>query len=400
MLLYDWRFTHQISMRLRPILMHKNRLSAIGYVRFNPALSPIPFKELVGQPLFDQGDGHWESVDLRAGLEAIRSGQVDVADLELTRTFSHLGLRTLRLQARRIDVLPGSALMTLLAITDITEQVQAAAVLQQAHDELEQRVAARTHELAAANAALQEQIYELARSEQARQQLLQQLVTAQEEERRRIARELHDQLGQDLTALSLGLKALSDAAPADAPTTERVAQLQAMAVKIGQEVRTLAMQLRPSVLDDLGLNLALTNYMEQWSVRAHVAADVQITNLEGERLPLAVETTLYRLIQEALTNVLKHAQASQVSVIIERRTDEVRFIVEDDGIGFETSAGQENVPGEPRLGLIGMRERVTLLGGALSIESAPGSGTTIFARIPLAAAVQGGSDGEAHDLSG
>ena len=273
-----------------------------------------------------------------------------------------------------------------LTFADITTLKRAEAVLQDANDELERRVAARTQDLARANAALQAQIAERVRSEQAREQLLQQLVTAQEEERRHIARELHDQMGQNLTALILGIKALQDNGSDSDGAAERIRQLQALAVQIGQEVRSLAVQLRPSVLDDLGLLLALSNYVEQWSARAYIAVDLHSDGLDVGRLSLAVETTLYRLVQEALTNVLKHAEASQVSVIIERRADEVRLIVEDDGVGFSVPPAPSEPGNAPQLGLIGMRERVVLLGGSLTIESAPGSGTTIFARIPLPAA--------------
>jgi two-component system CheB/CheR fusion protein len=270
-----------------------------------------------------------------------------------------------------------------LTFADITTLKRAEAVLQEAHDALERRVAARTQDLALANTALQAQIAERVQSEETRQQLLRQLVTAQEEERRHIARELHDQLGQELTALILGLKALQGNLAAGDGPAERIAQLQAMAVRIGQEVRSLAVQLRPSVLDDLGLDLALSNYVEQWSARANVAVDLHTSRLDGERLPLAVETTIYRLVQEALTNVLKHAQASEVSVIIERHSDEVRLIVEDDGVGFSEPAAPSDLDATPQLGLIGMQERVALLNGTLTIESAPGSGTSIFAHIPL-----------------
>ena len=288
-----------------------------------------------------------------------------------------------RVQIRPYHTLNDKVDGVVLTFIDITTLKRAEAVLQNAHDEMEQRVAARTQELADANTKLQVQIAERAVIEQSRQQVLQQLVTAQEEERRHIARELHDQLGQDLTALILGLKALQDSITADDQITERIGQLQAMAMQIGQEVRSLSVQLRPSVLDDLGLELALSNYIEQWSSRAHVAADLHTQGLEEERLPLAVETTLYRLVQEALTNVLKHAGASEISVIIERQPDEVRLIVEDDGRGFTDAPISSEPKNASQLGLIGMQERVALLNGTLTVESALGSGTTIFARIPL-----------------
>lgn len=265
---------------------------------------------------------------------------------------------------------------------------------------LEQRVQERTSELAAANAALQAEVAERRQAERSRQQLLQQLVTAQEEERRRVARELHDQLGQDLTALILGLKALHDTTAGDAPTAERVQHLQKLAMQLGQEVRTLAVQLRPTALDDLGLHTTLENYVEQWSARALVAVDFHSIGLEGDHLPLAVETTLYRLVQEGLTNILKYAEARNVSLIIHRYATEVRLILEDDGMGFDLVAAQRKATGERRLGLVGMAERVALLSGTLTIESTSGGGTTIFVCIPLADTVQEKSDDTYPYLSG
>ncbi|MFV9504671.1 MAG: chemotaxis protein CheB [Oscillochloridaceae bacterium umkhey_bin13] len=286
-------------------------------------------------------------------------------------------------QIRPYRTLVGAVDGVVLTFADITTLKQAELVLQGAHDELERRVAERTAELAVANVALQTQVAERMQSEQARQQLIQQLVTAQEEERRHLARELHDQLAQDLTGLILGLKVLHDRVPVGDQSVERIAQLQAVAVDIGREVRDMVVRLRPSVLDDLGLVLALSNYVEQWSARANVGVDLHTRGLDEERLPLAVETTIYRLVQEALTNVLKHAHASEVSVIIERSTNEVRLIIEDDGSGFSVPVRADGTDDQPRLGLLGMQERVALLNGTLTVESAPGSGTTIFARLPL-----------------
>jgi len=288
----------------------------------------------------------------------------------------------------------------LLAIEDITERTQAAAVMQHAHDLLEERVQERTSALATANTMLRAEIGERAQSEHARQLLLQQLVTAQEEERSHIARELHDQMGQDLTALMLGLKTLRDAAPDESPLLTRLEQVHALAIKIGREVRLLAVQLRPPALDELGLVATLANEVELWSARTLVAVDLQPIGLEAQRLPAAIETTLYRVAQEALTNVAKHAQATRVSLIIERRADAVHMIVEDNGAGFDADAMRQTTHPEQQLGLVGMAERVAHVGGTLTIESAPGHGTEVFIRIPLIDNRRGGGDGETPDHSG
>lgn len=345
--------------------------------------------ETEGHVLYQLGGGVWDSAQLRRQLDALREQRRDVVDLEITQSIAPLGTRTLRIQARSIAHLVGDTPRILLAIADITELTRAASVLQADRDVLERRVDERTRELAAVNATLEAEVAGHRRSEQQRQRLLQRLVTAQEEERRRVARELHDQLGQDVAGLSLILKAFHDMLPADVQAHERLRQLQALTAQIGQEVRTLAVRLRPAVLDDLGLAVALTNYVEQWSARATVAVDLHTTGLAGPRLPLAVESTLYRLVQETLTNVLKHAHATGVSLILERTAPEVRLIVEDDGVGFDVPAVRARAQDEHRLGLIGMEERLTPLGGKLTIESTPGHGTTVFVVLPLLAETPG-----------
>jgi signal transduction histidine kinase len=260
--------------------------------------------------------------------------------------------------------------------------------LREARDRLEERVAERTAELARLNAALTAEVAAHKRAEAARLELLRRLAGAEEAERHRLARELHDQMGQNLTALSLGLKSLKDAAPAPSPARARLQQMQELADLMGREVHQLALELRPTALDDLGLQTALSNYVEAWSERSGAEADFHGTGLDDERLPPAVETALYRVVQEALTNVLKHARAGRVSVILRRAGPEALAIVEDDGRGFDAEAAP-GVAG--RLGLLGMRERLALVGGALTVESAPGKGTAVFARVPLAAG--GGADG-------
>jgi two-component system CheB/CheR fusion protein len=263
---------------------------------------------------------------------------------------------------------------------DLTEDQQAQQALREAHDMLEQRVAQRTEELATSNQQLRAKIAMGEKIEADRAQLLREIVATQEQERRRIARELHDQLGQQISALRLGLGALANGADQDVPRS--VGRLQQIIAQLDREIDRLAFELRPVALDDLGLLNALQHYVEEWAERASIAAEFQPIGLDGERLPNDIETTVYRVVQEALTNVLKHAAAAHVSVIVERRDAEVRAVVEDDGQGFDVEA-QQAARQFHELGLIGMQERAVLVGGWVTIESEPGRGTTVFVRIPL-----------------
>lgn len=221
----------------------------------------------------------------------------------------------------------------------------------------------------------------LKQAEAARADLLGRLVTAQEEERRRIARELHDSLGQYLAAMSFGLQAVR--AEVTGPAADRLGRLADLSKEIGQEVHRLALELRPTSLDDIGLQAALENYVEQWAERAHVPVDFDGRGLDPTELPWELATAIYRVVQEALTNILKHAGATRVSVILDRRSDHLLAIVEDDGRGFDPDALLAARPQGGGLGLIGMRERIAVFGGAVQIESSSGAGTTVFVRVPL-----------------
>jgi signal transduction histidine kinase len=223
---------------------------------------------------------------------------------------------------------------------------------------------------------------ELRRREEIRTRLLEQVMTAQEEERRRIARELHDETGQSLTSLALGLAMIAEA-PDLALARERAAELRRLATRTLEEVHHLSRGLRPSVLDDLGLLPALDRYLKEFGTSRGLAVDLHAAGFDGRRLPGPVEIAVYRIVQEALTNVAKHAAASTVSVLLEHRERSVHVIVEDDGKGFDVEAVLASGQTEHRLGLHGMRERAALLGGSLTVESGPGRGTSVFAEIPL-----------------
>jgi len=263
---------------------------------------------------------------------------------------------------------------------DLSERKRSEEALRRAHELLEIRVNERTAELALANASLREEMQERERAERARTELLSRLVFAQEDERRRIAREMHDQFGEQLTALGLGIRALRDSCGSDPRLAPQVGALEKVAQQLDQDVDHLVWELRPTALDDLGLRAALANYVQDWSLRAGVRADLHTTGLSSVRLTSEVETTLYRIAQEALNNIAKHARAENVDVILERRPDYVSLIIEDDGVGFDQPAA-----GQPRqgFGLLGMQERAALVGATVEIESAAGEGTAVIVRMPV-----------------
>ncbi len=215
--------------------------------------------------------------------------------------------------------------------------------------------------------------------EQLRAQYVSKVITAQEEERKRIARELHDSTSQQLSSLLMGLKALDDSTDHQ-DTHHRIEELRAVVSGTLDDVHLLALQLRPSVLDDLGLPEALQRHVLDCRKRAGLNIDLAITGLEDQRLPSQIETALYRITQEALTNILRHAHAQTASIFIERQDHKVLAIIEDDGCGFDLTLVEQK---EGRLGLFGIQERAELLSGQLTIESESGHGTSLFIEIPI-----------------
>jgi signal transduction histidine kinase len=214
-----------------------------------------------------------------------------------------------------------------------------------------------------------------------RTELLNRIVSAQEGERQRIARELHDHLGQYFAAMLLGLNAADKASSWHDEGHLRIADLKAMTSAMSREVHQLSWELRPTALDDLGLEAAIANYLEKWGGRFDLNVDF-VSNLREKRLSAPVEITLYRVLQEAMTNVAKHAHAERISVVLDADNAEVRLVVEDDGTGF--AQRRVNVPDAPTsgFGLLGIRERLALVGGSLIIEPASDRGTALFCRIP------------------
>lgn len=279
---------------------------------------------------------------------------------------------------------------------------RAEAALQEARDSLDVRVQQRTAELGQVNKALVAEITErieteesLRTSEKALETsrvalklsqnelraLTARLLTAQEEERRRISRDLHDDINQRLAMLVVELEGMNQAHP-DLPTGlgSRLRSLQDNVAELSEDIRHLAYQYHPSVLDDLGLTVALQRLVEDFSLRTGVSCSFRYETVP-ESVPSNVGTCLYRLSQESLNNAAKHAQATQISVVLRGVDEMLMLTITDNGVGFDPDRRSDSMNG---LGLVSMKERAHLAQGDLSIDAAPGRGTSIRIRIPLA----------------
>ena len=222
---------------------------------------------------------------------------------------------------------------------------------------------------------------------EALRRLSRRLMEVQEDERHRLAFELHDEIGQSLTALKLNLQLAEPAArlagsPGNGAAMARLRDGIELADRVLKQVRSLSLDLRPALLDDLGLSAALRWYVPQQAERAGIVGHVT-TDIREERLPAPVETACFRVVQEAITNVLRHAQATRVVVSVRTGDDRIDLSIADDGLGFDVAAARRGLQGGRSLGLLSMEERVSLVGGELAIDSTPGQGTRIHVSCPL-----------------
>ena len=275
---------------------------------------------------------------------------------------------------------------------DLTDRKKSEDSLRQVHEALERRVTERTTELSEANQRLEEELQERTRAETRIRELLARVISIQEDERRRISRDLHDQVGQQITALRLQLEAL-DGESMGGPSFQvdqrrRIEVAISTIATLDRDIDYFTWELRPPALDEFGLVTALRRFVAEWSKTFAISAAFHSGGLDDRRLTPIVETSVYRIVQEALTNIHKHAGATVVSVVLERRGDDVVLVVEDDGRGFQRSSNDENNP--RGIGLLGMQERALLAGGTLEVTSALGDGTTVLLRTPFAFARKGG----------
>ena len=314
-----------------------------------------------------------------------RSQQGRALDIEFRIVHPDGEVRWLRDQGDVFGNFGGEPIYMTGACIDVTDRKVAEIGLQDARDQLEKRVRERTIELEAAVYSLQQEAAKRRAAQAARRELLRRVVSLQEDERQRIARELHDSVGQFVTAMNLGVKMIKESLHETGPAQEWADKLSKLTAEMSQEVHRIALELRPRSLDDISLQGALQQHLEEWLSHSKIPYELHIQGIAGRIPPKEVATTVYRVVQEALVNVAKHAKATSVSVVLEQSDDQLAVIVEDNGTGFEADRNQGVKGGTRRLGLLGMRERALLVGGSLEIESSPGAGATVYLRIPLPA---------------
>ncbi|MBL8190948.1 MAG: sensor histidine kinase [Acidobacteria bacterium] len=216
-------------------------------------------------------------------------------------------------------------------------------------------------------------------------QLHRQFEAVREAERKRLSRELHDQIGQDLVAISLGLLSLKKKIEIESEAFTQLGQVQEIVAHLDQRIHDFAWELRPLILDDLGLRAALVTLIEQWAKRNHIKATFHSINLDRLNLAQDIKCGIYRILQESLTNIAKHSRANLVSVTIKFRSGLLLITIKDNGQGFDIAAVQNSLSNTQKFGILGMFERAELMGGTINIESKRDSGTTIKISIPVTA---------------
>jgi signal transduction histidine kinase len=352
---------------------------------------PPPNRFECGLRTVDSREG--QVVEVRCPVAGVGSVQLGILDLTVAQRLAALRGSILRALAWCMVLGAGLALLLTHILTrPIRHLVDSANRIRDGEFEARARIFSNDEvgRLAVAfnqmAAGLLQYRQEVEAKEKVRLSLIEQIVQAQENERTSISRELHDHLGQSLLALLLQVQSGRDRS---GPSASIFQHIEATILQVIDEVRRLAGGMRPSILDDYGLDSALARHVEEVTQVSGLNIDYEFTCPPGlKRLPIRIEVPLFRIAQEALANVVRHANAPHASVILIRQLRDVTLLIEDNGQGFDLAIAQER--GEKCIGLIGMQERVALLGGDFLIQSVPREGTTIRVRIPLS------EDADAH----
>ena len=337
------RYAESIVETVRePLVALNQSLQVISANRsFYQTFQVLP-EQTVGRFLYDLGSGQWDIVELRKLLGKVIRQNTEFQDFEVDRDFPTVGRKTMLVSGREISQIQPGKRLILLALEDITKRKRA-----------EEKLRALTAKL----------------------------ISAHEDERRRLARELHDDLGQTLAAVILEMGTLQQQLPLSTDEIRsRLGIVRREVDNLAQYVHTMSHRMHPSILEDIGLEAALKSECTEFSKREKIPVKFTSQHVQHP-LPNDVSLTLYRVTQESLRNIAKHAQANEIEVSITLRVidNNILLFVTDSGGGFD------QVKGKAGLGIVSMEERVRLLNGSLSIHTEPGRGTTIEVRVPLLA---------------
>ena len=321
--------------------------------------------KLLGDQLVDPGN--FESV------EEIENIEKDICDKGGAE-------HTLLINVKRVSVDGGTLLY---ACRDVTARKQAEKALQEAYDELEEKVKERTNELKQTNDLLQAEIRDHKQAEEQIHSLTQELIKAQETERQMISRELHDSVAQDLSSLKIACQTLIANEPQlSSQAKQKVSEMSEVLRRTVMAVRDLSYNLRPLGLDGIGLVEVISQYCDDFSEKSGIQVDFHSAGIDSTKLDFDMEINLYRLVQEGLTNIVKHADAACAKIGLVGAFPNIILRIEDDGKGFDVEERLAKASHEKRMGLQSMRQRVRLLGGQLLIQSRPRQGKKLSMKIP------------------
>jgi len=323
-----------------------------------------------GRLFYELAHGQWNTPELRESLDMALADKKAFKNIEMEGEFQRIGHRILSLHGRRIDLGEDKRKILLLALTDITEQKEAERRMQTEHSALEKN-------LQHAESSLRESAADLRLNREELRTLAARLLTTQEEERRRVSRELHDDLNQKLAMLEVDADRLGQQIPSSPEVGAAVQSLRDRVAEVSNDIRRVAYQLHPSILDHLGLGVALRSYCSEFSEREGIKVDFSV-QARLETVPEEIALCLYRVTQEALRNVAKHAAAKTAAVALEAKDSRLHLTIRDNGSGFD--AAEKNKGG---IGLLSMKERVRLVDGEFTLKAQRGHGARIDVWVPL-----------------